>query len=1239
MNTNKMRKIVPYFVLLVCLSLTAFVGWLSYNSTRASEQERYQYRTTQIVTAITTRMEDYVTVLRGGEALFALSEEVTRAEWLIYVEHLNLGDAFPGIQGVGFSKVIMPAELEQHIQQIKAEGFPDYTVRPEGEREVYTSIIYLEPFDARNQRAFGYDMFSEPVRRAAMQQARDTNAVSISGKVTLKQETEQEVQAGFLMYLPVYTIGMPTKNVEERQAALEGYVYSAFRIGNLMQGIFPEPFDDIDFEIYDGAEVSLSTLMYDNHDSFSTLDGKFKPLFSSRKTIDLYGHQWTLVFATLPSFESSAGQFQLWSILATGMVISLLAFLFINGLENTRENALVLARGMTSALRKSEEELRNSEVMWHGLVNANPESVFLTDTTGIILAANETIAERLGKNVQEMIGTNFFDLLPAKVAAERKKHFDELIASGKPARFEDNRSGKIIDNFIHPIFDNDSKLTRLAFFGIDITERQQAEKNLRESEQTLRSFIINSPDTMYVLDLENHTNKYLNTAEFCGYPKSVLESRASIMFALHPEDIPIVEENWKLMLRASDGEVTSCEYRLQRKDGVWEWIQQRMTIILHTVDGAPSQVLVTLNIITARKRAEEALAESEKKLRALFETMSEGIVYEDHDGKIISANPAAERLLGLSFDQMQGRTSVDPRWKAIHADGSPFPGETHSLNIAAKTGKPAADEVMGIYNPKSGNYVWLSVNSTPEFLPGEKKPFRAYAVFRDITERKQAEETIRSLARFPSENPSPVLRIARDGNLLYANEAAYLLLTDWKLEVGKPAPEALKGPTCEVIETRTTKTVEIPGGERIFSISIAPAQENEDAALYMRDVTERVRAEQEILKLNAELEQRVIERTAQLQITYNQLESELAERKRAEEALRESDERFRSLSGAAFEAINIHDGGVLLDANEQYYAMFGYEPEELLGKQVMTLTIAPEAIEGVKKELATGGMGHYESTGLKKDGTRFPMEIRVREMEYKGRKVRVAAIMNITERKRAEETLQQRAAQLEAANKELEAFSYSVSHDLRAPLRGIDGWSLALLEDYGSQLDGQAKTYLERVRSETQRMGQLIDDLLQLSRLTSAEMGIKKVNLSVMAGTIADQLQKSQPERQVEFIIQPGLYANGDPRLLEIALTNLLGNAFKFTGKIPQALIQFGQTEVEGKRAFFVHDNGAGFDMALAKKLFGAFQRLHKASDFPGSGVGLSTVQRIVHRHGGRVWAEAAVNQGATFYFTLEEMT
>lgn len=234
-----------------------------------------------------------------------------------------------------------------------------------------------------------------------------------------------------------------------------------------------------------------------------------------------------------------------------------------------------------------------------------------------------------------------------------------------------------------------------------------------------------------------------------------------------------------------------------------------------------------------------------------------------------------------------------------------------------------------------------------------------------------------------------------------------------------------------------------------------------------------------------------------------------------------------------------------------------------------------------------------------------------------------------------EQRVQERTTQLAATNRELEAFAYSVAHDLRAPLRSIDGFSLALLEDCAGKLDSDGKDYLGRVRTATQRMSVLIDDLLNLSRVARSEMQKERLNLSVVARSVAAELQKGEPDRQVEFVIDENLFANGDLRLLRVAIENLLGNAWKYTARHSRARIEFGRSGHEGRTVYFVRDDGAGFDPQYADRLFGAFQRLHSNSEFPGTGIGLATVQRIICRHGGEIWAEAAVEKGATFFFTL----
>ena len=373
-----------------------------------------------------------------------------------------------------------------------------------------------------------------------------------------------------------------------------------------------------------------------------------------------------------------------------------------------------------------------------------------------------------------------------------------------------------------------------------------------------------------------------------------------------------------------------------------------------------------------------------------------------------------------------------------------------------------------------------------------------------------------------------------------------------------------------------------------------------------------------------------------------------------ETALRASEVRFRGLLDAAPDAMVIVDREArIVLLNRQAQAVFGYGGKELVGEPIEALIPERFRVGHVQQRDHYIASPRTRPMGLgldlfarRKDGTEFPVEISLSPMETPEGLLITAAVRDVTERRQIEaqvhalnESLQRRVTELAAVNRELEAFSYSVSHDLRAPLRSIDGFSQAIVEEYQDKLDDVGQDYLRRVRAATKRMGELIDDLLNLSRVTRREMRRETVDLTGLASAVVAQLERSKLYRPVQFLVDPGLTTTGDPHLLRIVLENLLGNAWKFTGQSPSPRVEFGaRTLPDGERAFFVSDNGVGFDMAHADKLFGAFQRLHAMHEFPGTGIGLATVQRIITRHGGRVWADARPGHGATFYFTLEGM-
>jgi PAS domain S-box-containing protein len=390
---------------------------------------------------------------------------------------------------------------------------------------------------------------------------------------------------------------------------------------------------------------------------------------------------------------------------------------------------------------------------------------------------------------------------------------------------------------------------------------------------------------------------------------------------------------------------------------------------------------------------------------------------------------------------------------------------------------------------------------------------------------------------------------------------------------------------------------------------------------------------------------------------------------------------FKGLLESAPDAMVITDAaGTIIIINAQTEKLFGFPRNEIIGKKVEFLI--PERFhhvhthhrEGYVENPKVRGMGvGMELYGRHRDGSEFPVEISLsplRVTDQDGLNV-IAAIRDITKQVESREVIKKlnenlerlvkertaeleklysevhdmnrelesrvtkRTLELEESNRELESFSYSVSHDLRAPLRSIDGFSNKILKDYSHLFDDQGRDYFSRVIHASQKMGHLIDDLLKLARLSRIEMNITTTDLSVLAEMTAIELKSAAPERKADFIIQPGMVAHADNNLMQIALQNLLGNAWKYTRNKPEAKIEFSSFQRDNKTVYFIRDNGVGFDMRYVNKLFGAFQRLHSVSEFEGTGVGLATVKRIIRRHHGTIWAEGEIDQGAVFYFTL----
>jgi PAS domain S-box-containing protein len=482
------RIILPWAVLLISLLGTGVAGyWIKLDIER-DEYRKFTFYCDEAQLKIAARLDAHKQTLLGAAALFDSSEDVTRSEWRNYVRRLSSDEHFNGIQGLGFSAWIPAKTLSAHQAQLRAEGFPEYAVRPEGKRDAYTSIIYLEPFTGLNLRAFGFDMYSEPVRRAAMEQARDENRVRLSGKVTLVQEMTENVQAGTLMYVPVYQKNRPVDTVEQRRAALLGWVYSPFRMGDLLDKLVPD-FDGktqthAHFRVYDGPTVQADKLLYSNTEQSYVETAK--PSSIREITTDFNGTVWTLQFEQITGTQGSTDYSKAWIILSAGVFSSLLLFLLLRSYLNMRVNAAKMAEDLTARVRESEQRFRK-------LADSAPVLIWQSGTDKLCYYFNKVWLEFTGHTLEQEQGSGWAEYVHPddhqycldvyETAFDRRASFSMEYR----LRRYDGEYRWLFDTGV-PCFADDKNF--LGYIGscVDITERKQIENKLARAHDELHQF-------------------------------------------------------------------------------------------------------------------------------------------------------------------------------------------------------------------------------------------------------------------------------------------------------------------------------------------------------------------------------------------------------------------------------------------------------------------------------------------------------------------------------------------------------------------------------------------------------------------------------------------------------------------------------------------------------------------------------------------------------------------------------